>query len=316
MTPHWAKRALRPLLARGIGAALRLTGRRLGLAVMYHRVSDPAGDPARELVPALGTELFDAQLRHLRARYTVVAASELVDAAARRRRGRRFPVAITFDDDLRSHVEVALPMLRRAGLPATFFLCGASLDGPNPFWWERLQRAADEGRDLSELVPVGAAASVHQAGRAIEDMAPGTRAAVSSRLAAMVTDEDAAETGLRRADVRALVEGGGDVGFHTRGHDALPGLDDDALATALTAGREELAALAGSDLRLIAYPHGRADGRVAAAARAAGFTTGFTGTAEAVAPGSDPLLLGRVEPSFDSAGRFAMQLVRCLMGRP
>jgi hypothetical protein len=52
---------------------------------------------------------------------------------------------------------------------------------------------------------------------------------------------------------------------------------------------------------------------VAAAAREAGFRSGFTSRPEAVTSDSDPLLLGRVEPSFRSKGHLALQLAGCLL---
>ena len=60
-------------------------------------------------------------------------------------------MAITFDDDLRSHVDFAAPLLARVGATATFFLSGSSLDDPNRFWWERLQEAFDRGLDLPSV---------------------------------------------------------------------------------------------------------------------------------------------------------------------
>ena len=67
-------------------------------------------------------------------------------------------MAITFDDDLPEHVRDALPALRAADLPATFFLNGASLHSPHAFWWEELQQAVD-GKLLTELPHVDARAA-------------------------------------------------------------------------------------------------------------------------------------------------------------
>ena len=50
------------------------------------------------------------------------AAGQLQDAVRSRRRGQPFPLAITFDDDLRTHRDVVLPMLRQLDAVATFFL--------------------------------------------------------------------------------------------------------------------------------------------------------------------------------------------------
>jgi peptidoglycan/xylan/chitin deacetylase (PgdA/CDA1 family) len=302
------RRVLLPALGLPIAHLLvriaRLSGRGVAVALVYHRIGDPAGDPRRELVPALGTELFAAQVRHLAAGYRLVAASELLAARSERRRGERFPVAITFDDDLSSHLDAAAPILSAAGAAATFFVCGASLHGAHRFWWERLQAAFDEGVDLSALDL--REKTIHDVGRRIQALAPHARDAVDARLAELV-GPDPQESGLRGEALRRLHASGLEIGFHTRRHDALPALGDAELAEAMRAGRSELEDVVGP-LRTISYPHGLADARVAAAARAAGFEAGFTGVPAAVTSRSDPLLLGRVSPSYASVGELAFDV--------
>lgn len=297
---------------------LRLSSRQAGIALIYHSVDPVQGDLEHEIVPAHGSERFAAQVRHLKRRYRIVAADELLAAAARRRRGEPFPVAITFDDDLRCHVDVVLPILDRHGATATFFLTGASLEGPSAFWWERLQRSMDAGHDppLPEgSSPSRARPSIHEIGRRIERMSPAERDHVSAVLAEKV-GPDALDSGLRAEGVQALVARGMSIGFHTLRHDPLPSLDDDALAQAMIAGRAELEAVTGQALSSIAYPHGHVDERVVAAARSAGFQLGFTTRPRPAFPVSNPLLVGRLNPSYRSRGHFALQLVRCLLRRP
>jgi hypothetical protein len=62
----------------------------------------------------------------------------------------------------------------------------------------------------------------------------------------------------------------------------------------------------------IAYPYGDADHRVAAAARSAGYRRGFAGPGQAVAPDSDPLMLGRHDPGVGTVGDLALVLARGL----
>jgi peptidoglycan/xylan/chitin deacetylase (PgdA/CDA1 family) len=306
-------------LARSAGVVLRYSARRAGIALVYHKVACAQGEPGREILAPHGLELFEAQLRHLKAQYRVVDAEDLLDSARQRRRGEPFPAAITFDDDLPSHASVAMPALQRAGVRATFFLSGASLEGPFAFWWERLQRAMDQGgADIAGLVgvdlPPGMPGAIHELGRAIEEMPPEQRDSVAAKLGQRV-GPDPTSSGMRADDVRALAEAGFRVGFHTHRHDTLPALDDTALSQAMTAGRAELEAVVRGRLSVIAYPHGRADLRVGAAARAAGFEYGFTGREESVVHDSDPLFLGRLGPSYQSVGRFALQLLWTLARR-
>lgn len=292
------------LAARALELATRASARRCGLVLVYHAVAEEAGDWSEELVPAHSKSVFEAQMRYVRSRYQLVSAGEIVEAVRTRRRGQPFPVAVTFDDDLRSHRTHALPVLEMLGIPATFFLTGASLERPFAFWWQRLQAATDRGLTVS--VPGG---GIHEKAAQIESMPPAQRDLASEQLPAL----DATSVALDRDDVGVLVAGGFELGFHTLRHDRLPDLEDTLLERALHDGRAELEAAAHCRLRSIAYPHGRADERVAAAARAAGFSRGFTGRYEAVTPTSDPLLLGRLEPTYGSASDFSLQLVRAIL---
>jgi peptidoglycan/xylan/chitin deacetylase (PgdA/CDA1 family) len=296
---------------------LRFSSRRAGVVVVYHRVGDPPGDPRAELVPALGTHLFEAQARHLGRRFRVVPPSSLLSAVRERRRGERFPAAITFDDDLRSHAEIALPILRRLELPAAFFLSGTSLEEPVEYWWQRLQAVFDRGLGLPAAFHASGLstedpASIHEVGRLIEAMTPTERDGVDSELDAIVAPATH-DGGLQVRDIRALVLADHEIGFHTVHHDPLPSLDDEALARALRDGRNRLEEAIGGPVTTIAYPHGKADTRVGDAARAVGYQFGFTGAAEPVRPDSDPLLLGRINHSYRSVGHFALQLVRTLL---
>src|SRR5205823_2949153 len=96
--------------------------------------------------------------------------------------------------------------------------------------------------------------------------------------------------------IHSLVDAGMTLGFHTVGHPVLPRLDDGQLLEALTFGRARLASVAGKPITLFAYPHGKADARVAAAARSAGYTAAWTGRPRPLTLREDRFMLGRWEP--------------------
>jgi peptidoglycan/xylan/chitin deacetylase (PgdA/CDA1 family) len=265
----------------------------------------PPSSPRRSFDPRLDPALFRAQLAYLGDHYRLVSGSDLPAAAAARGRGEPFPVAVTFDDDLLSHVEEALPALQEAGAPATFFLNASSLRAPHSFWWQRLQRAVERGAAWPP--PAAGARRVPEAGQRVEELAPAARDELAEALLAEA-GPDPSDSGLRADGVRRLAEAGHQIGFHTRHHHRLTQLHGADLDRELTDGRAELESLAGTPLDAIAYPHGRADARVAAAARAAGYRIGFTTRAEAVTPRSDPLLLGRVEAPYDSVAKLAARI--------
>jgi peptidoglycan/xylan/chitin deacetylase (PgdA/CDA1 family) len=303
------------LVAGLVVTCLRLSPRRRGLVLVYHAVAERQGAVSVELVPAHGLPLFRRQLRHLRRWYRVVDAETIVAATRSRRRGGRFPVAVTFDDDLQSHVRTALPILAAEGVSATFFLCGASLERPFSFWWERLQRAFDEKKELPALVELGAEHGIRHVAERVERLPPDQLDDLARELGDLL-GPDPAVAGLRQSSVVELVRAGMSVGFHTRQHYSLPSLPDDELDRALVAGRKELESVVGRKLDLIAYPHGRSDDRVAAAAERAGFAAGFTGTGRAVTTETQPLSIPRVSPAYRSAGHFSLQVLRALAAPP
>ncbi len=297
----------------------RQSGRRVGAVLVYHRIADrPRGHAFLDArVPA---RVFERQLAFLAERYHVVATADLLDAVAARRRRRRFPVAVTFDDDLESHVGVAGRALSTARLPGTFFLTGRTLQEPSPFWWDDLQQALRAGAlrpdALPELRPTlvqaAAAGGVREAAdlaRAVELLEPSERARVADSLRNAAGEPD--DRGLSAAAVRELARSGFAIGFHTLRHHRLVELPDDELERALSEGREPLEEAAGSCLREIAYPHGDADARVAAATQRAGYLHGFTGAAQVVTPETDPLLIARFQAAPSLEG-MSMQLARAM----
>lgn len=310
--------------ARAIDVATRLTSRRAGLALVYHRIGEPPGDRRYEIVPALGLEAFEEQLKTLRGRYRVVPASELPRAVQTRRRGERFPVALTFDDDLTSHARIAAPVLKRLSLPATFFLNGAfGSDATSAFWWEGLQRAVDEQAlspaALPEIDPADVTAALERRPGAIRRLAatvehaePARRAAIAERL------REAGRPGLDRefgpADVRSLTADRFEIGFHTLEHALLLLLDDAEVRRALTEGRDELAGEVGRPVTVLAYPHGKTDDRIGAAAREAGYALAYGGSGRALRPDDDEMSLPRWEPPFTGGAEFQLAVARTIRG--
>jgi peptidoglycan/xylan/chitin deacetylase (PgdA/CDA1 family) len=241
---------------------VRCSNAGVALALCYHAVDVRDGDPARELSAPVGVGAFERQVLHLRRWYRIVPASELREAASARRRGERVAVAITFDDDLPSHLRHAAPALQRAGVPATFFLTGTGLVGRAAFWWDMLQRAWDRGLVDDALLgswgtsgTPGGDLSIRDAARAIQAMEPAARDAVVADLRTMLGDE--AWNDALDADAIASLARGFEIGFHTRRHHELVNLDAESLAEAMREGRDEVERVIGRPLHVIAYPHGR-----------------------------------------------------------
>ena len=81
-------------------------------------------------------------------------------------------------------------------------------------------------------------------------------------------------TSMDWSDLRELADRGWEIGSHTKTHPHLTALDDAALAEELASSKRDCEQELEQPCSAIAYPYGDVDGRVAAAARDAGYLTG------------------------------------------
>jgi peptidoglycan/xylan/chitin deacetylase (PgdA/CDA1 family) len=126
--------------------------------VVYHAVGSVRRG-AREWNGFIRPDRFAAQMAYLAERRTVVDLDALFEHDPSRSRPR---VAITFDDAYRSVLEHAVPVLRRLGLPATFFVPTKWIGTRNV--WDPpgdMARELMTGAELAELAHNGFAVESH-----------------------------------------------------------------------------------------------------------------------------------------------------------
>lgn len=283
------------MLASAFYSGLRTTGitaiarrARLGGAILcYHNVVRPTpatGEPGLHL----GVDQFREQLSWLERHYTVIPLRELAQRV-RTARPTRGCAAITFDDGYLGVFDLAWPIMRDMGLPATVFVpTGTAHD--QAFWWDRpalvsITTPEQRRRWLTELG--GDGTLIGSAVAADEGFVPRThRRASWERIA------------------RAAREGC-EVGVHTATHRNLTTLTDLELHRETHGSREELRARTGIDARCFSYPYGLFDARVRDAVRRAGFDTAVTLEFGLNDGTSDPLALRRMNvPASISTAAF------------
>lgn len=94
------------------------------LIIMYHGVRKGKRRINGRHITA---EQFERQLRYFSRHFTVVPLHEICEMRIRGIVPARRAIALTFDDGFLNNVNVALPLLRKYGMPATFFLCSAAI---------------------------------------------------------------------------------------------------------------------------------------------------------------------------------------------
>lgn len=279
-------------------ALLRLAAARgRSLVLCYHRI-------ARELNPEDATPTHSvAELRaHIEAvqRYgPVVSLDELIEGTA-----PTPSFVLTFDDDYASHTELALPILRQAGVTATFFLSGRALQGRGRYWWQVLDATVASLGATEVARRLGIAAS------SARDIAARIRETGDSGFLKSLDD---GEPELVPADIQALAATGMSIGFHTVDHQVLTALDRDGLSEALTFGRRDIEdVLGGHTIRHFSYPHGRAGAREAAAAQQAGYASASTTSWAPFSAKTSSWRVGRWDPPAmpirTFAGRVGLRL--------
>jgi peptidoglycan/xylan/chitin deacetylase (PgdA/CDA1 family) len=282
------KRAVRRALrSEPVGEAVRaiaaLRGR--GLVLVYHRVTQ-TGPSSPEVVPAVSSTLFRRHLETLADVGDIVPLETLLRDRDRHARPR---FAITFDDDYVNHVADALPVLRALDARATFFLSGRALHRLGSYWFEILERLLGErGTDAVGRL-LGSPTDRIDELIAVCERDP----KLHEVLANQAVDDP---RHLDRSQIETLSDAGMAIGFHTLHHEILTRLDDEELDAAVTVGRSELEAVVGRPVVYFAYPHGKADRRVADIVRNAGYDAAWTGRPRPMRRGDDRYLLGRWEP--------------------
>ncbi len=285
-------------LARGLACWSRLAGaseRHRGVArvLVYHGTL--AGQAAE----------LERQFRYLARDFQIVPFGEIVARLPQGAPALGRRVAITFDDGLRNNLTVAYPILRRLGIPATFFVCPDNLERNQWLWthearWrlshcaprERCSLAEHHGQpDMIEPIlnwmkrlPL---ASRREFESSLRAATPGLRPSPAERHVYDLANWDE----LRALDERLIT-----IGSHTVTHPILPGLTAEDCEFELRESQRQIEARLQRPAAFFAYPNGDYSAQVRAMAgryyRAA--VTDVAGWAHA---DSDPLLIPRLNVS-------------------
>lgn len=242
-------------------------------------------------------ERFASQVAMIRTYFHPVGLDDVVRFAAGEPLPRN-PILITFDDGYKDNFEVALPILKRHGVPAVFFIATYYIAHRRVFWWDR----------ISYIVKTSAARTLRlRYPRSIElSLARNRRAHTTTQLVRIVKDgvgldlqrfidELAVVAGVRWNDdlerrladqllmtwddIRALRDAGMAVESHTRTHRVLQTLSAPQLDDELRGSRADLEDALDRTVQAISYPVGHAlvdRPDIRRALDAAGYKLGFT----------------------------------------
>lgn len=233
--------------------------------LIYHRVL-ARPDP---LFPGeVDAALFERQLRLVKRFHTPLPLAE----AVQRLQDGSLPAraaCITFDDGYADNAQVALPLLQRHGLHATFFIATGYLDGGqmwNDTVIEAVRQAPAPVLDLRALgldcLPV---ANLAQRQAAIATLLGQLKYLPFDRrqqLAMQIRRQAGATAGapamLSTAQLRQLQAAGMELGAHTMSHPILSTLPEREAWLDIANGKHQLESLIQAPVTAFAYPNGKA----------------------------------------------------------
>ncbi len=307
--------------ARLWAAASTLGARRSLSTLIFHRVL-PSTDP---LFPGeVDATRFDRMMAFVASAFTVLPLARAVQLMAEQRLPPR-ALAITFDDGYADNHDIALPILQRHGLPATFFVATGFLDGGrmwNDTVIECIRHTQRTAIDIEALglsnVPT---TTVAERRAAIDRLLPlikykslAERETVIQSLRQACGNPVLSSTLMMRSQqVQALHAAGMEIGAHTVNHPILTALSEPEARQELQQGRDVLQQLTQAPVVTLAYPNGRPgtdyDLRHVSIARELGFQQAVSTAVGVARAGDDRFQLPRFTPWDRSMPRWALRLL-------
>ena len=298
-----------------------MPGDRSRLSILiYHRVL-PGADALNNWDPTAAE--FEGQIRALSSFFTPLPLGEAVE---RLRKGTlpAHAACVSFDDGYRDNVDVALPLLRRYGVPATFFIATGYLNGGrmwNDTVIESIRGCGPSDLDLTPLglgiVPLSTTEqrrkAIGQILSGLKHLPGGERESKVAGIEAIAATTLPRDLMMRDEDVRALRAAGMEIGAHTATHPILTRLASADARREIDQSREHLNAILGEPVSLFAYPNGKPGQDYAAEhvrmVRDAGFSAAVSTAWGVASTNSDLFQLPRFTPWDRRPARFALRLL-------
>jgi len=256
--------------------------------------------------------------------YRVLPLTQAARLLAEDRLPRR-ALCITFDVGYADNQAIALPILQRLGLKASFFVATGFIDGGRMWNDSVIECFRHTRRDTVDLTFLGLQclptrsanerrAAIDQAIPAIKYMELAAREQALAQLHQVCGAPALSDTLMMRRDqVLSLHSAGMGVGAHTVHHPILTALPDEQALYEIRSGRDTLQDWTQSPVTTLAYPNGRPgqdyDHRHVHMARALGFEVAVSTAVGVAGSGDDCLQLPRFTPWETQLPRWTLRLL-------
>ena len=257
-----------------------------------------------------------------------------LDQAAKHLKAGTLPAraaCITFDDGYADNHHVAMPILQRHGLTATFFIATGFLDGGR-MWNDTIivtvracqapvldVSALGLGRHALSTVPARQAAIAALIGQ-IKYRPVAERITLTENIARIANVQLPQNLMMTSTEVKAMRQAGMQIGAHTVSHPILAKLTDEQARQEIGDSKRFLEQLLGEPVAVFAYPNGKPGEdylpQSVEVVRSLGFDAAVSTQWGASRMGDDPLQIKRFTPWDRTRLRFGLRLLRTLASSP
>lgn len=252
-----------------------------------------------------------------------------LDEAIERHQSGRLParaLCITFDDGYEDNHRVAMPILKRHGLKATFFVATGFLNGGR-MWNDTVVEAVRHAQGLHlglrtvsglglDTLPIGSPAQRRAAVDTIltkvKYLPMEDRLEIVERIARAAAVRPTDKLMMTDEQVQDLHRQGMQVGAHTVHHPILATLSPADIETEIAGSKRALEQIIAAPVRVFAYPNGKPwrdyGPEAVAVARRAGFVGAVSTSAAIARAQDDQFQMPRFTPWDRTPSRFALRL--------
>lgn len=314
-----------------LSAVLYLTGtatlakhvNRLRLRVpilMYHSISEEKTKDYKTYFDLIGMsvskENFEKHMAYIACSYNVIGLDVFIQYLRGEKDIPPNSIILTFDDGLRNNHDVALPILKKYGFTATFFLIGNSMNGLEGVWLHLLYEILDEltGKRVTWIYKD---CVVFKTDRLDPEEKLVLGATVKTKLAGLpsqkphsVLKEICRQNGVKYEDIckrkifmtpeeiAVLLANGNLIGAHSMSHNRLSGFSPQKKREEIYTSRDVAKQFCTNDLIPFSYPHGTRnsyDGETKNLVEDSGMCCAVTTIEGLNSARSDPFELNRIE---------------------
>jgi peptidoglycan/xylan/chitin deacetylase (PgdA/CDA1 family) len=297
----------------------------------YHSIVEEPQTTDHILAISRARASFEEHMKTLAAKFSPVTVEDVAQFAKSERKLPSRAVAVTFDDGFADNCEVALPILNRYGIPATFYIMVDAVQNGTLPWYCRLRYAFNTTKKGAWSTQDGKSYPLATA----EQRKAGMIAAweTGARLTGGVQQEFIG--GVERAleiepvsarhgymmdwdQVRSLKKAGHTVGAHTMSHPNVAQVSESEARAEIAGSKKRLEEEVGAPVEHFSYPHPALNPQwsqqTLEITREAGFKSAALTTCGPVRAGDEPLAMKRIYTPAD-LGQFVWNIECTFLGR-